>query len=266
MKKIIFILLISIFLLFGCVQPVDTNTSVGRDQENNDTNVVLLESQLVTCLRSKAVCEQDLVNKVDINCPECDECPQCLIANDCNAVAEVLGTQISTCSAQKSVLSGELDECVDEKKNFSKELETKTQLLEDELSKKMDLTVQHYVPGNLGGSGTYRIIQADIANGTKIVAVGLEYSGGSDNFFMEGLLSGLVRWYELTKNDSNGFDPVIIKSVYESEAGDTVLLEQASPGSDVYYLKIKSDEFNAGTSKEGLAIRRIMVVYTNYSN
>jgi len=271
MKKLVFALMLLVFLvvLFGCTQTQDNNLlqpNVGRSPQNtNNPNpeLVLLEKELSNCLKEKEECE----NLPDLNCPVCEKtncpnCPVCKAVTDCGSVATALGNQLTECSAQKNSLENSFDDCNKEKSTCNAELD----LANKELEKVLKMEISHYVKGNFYVSEGYRVTQAFTSKNNEKIIVGLEYDGGSDYFFNPGLVSGLTKWYVLTRNESGGYDPKIVKSVYESDAGDTVLIGKAFGDPNVDYLKIKATEFDAATSKEGLNIKKIIVMYTYREN
>ncbi len=287
MKKInmfLFVLIILSFLFFGCV-----SSQTGQDSNDlnfGENNQIVsgrelsylkevcedLNKEFLDCVNEKKVCEERLLTmNLDNNCPECiceNDCPVCPIATDCDAIASSLSEQINNCASEKAILQNNLDNCNNIKTNCETEKEdclTELDTANTELAKMPDFSIYHYVKGNLFESGDYRQGQAFVWEGTKKVIVGLDYTGGEDDHFASHVSQtyglNLVKWYELEQTSPSVFEPTILKDSYSLEAGDTVLIELGDD--DIYHLKIKSTEFDAATSKEGLAVRRIIVIYMN---
>ena len=224
------------FLLLGCIQVGDTSKDAQIDlyKTQVDYNVLkekcdVSNSQLAVCLTAKSVCEGK-------------KCPDCNVCADCSSGINVLTTQLNTCNSQKSNLNDQLDECDLTKAACDENLST----CESALPK---VYYDHFVAGNLGVLGDYRTTTSvyDDHPNVKSIVVGLDYNGGTDSSFAPFVSTeyglNLIRWYTLTKT-ATGFS---------IPGDDTVLAEN-------YILKIKATEFTAATSKEHLAIRRIIVI------
>lgn len=286
---IFFVALISLILLSGCInnEPKKNNSDnpslqrpVSQENtttENNTENVEVslqelqgkyneLNEKFSGCLETKTVCESRLMT-FDCNCSEQNfECPECPMSTDCTSISSSLSSQISDCIEKKSIIQNSLNDCsaeksacIEEKNSFISDLNSANTALAEPLH----LSIYHYVKGNLFESEGYRYTQAFAGSNTKKVFVGLDYNGGTDNFFVPSgsIIYGLnlVRWYALTLTDVGTFESKILKGIYESDAGDTVLIEEDDMG--ILQLKIKATEFDAETSKESLALRRITVLY-----
>jgi len=276
------ILLTSLVLLNGCInseqQQNNSNTLSSQRNislentatEDNAENLEIdldelqekynaLNEKFSGCLEEKAGCESSLMT-ADFNCTEPSfDCPECPVSTDCASVASSLSSQINDCLEEKLTTQNSLDGCTAEKNNCISDLDAANTALAEPL----DLSIHHYVKGNLFESGEYRYTQAFAGDNTKKVFVGLDYTEGNDDFFLPAVTItyglNLVEWYAVTQPVTGTFETKILKGVYESDAGDTVLIEEDASG--ILQLKIKAAEFNAGTSKNGLALRRITVLY-----
>ncbi|MFH0954788.1 MAG: hypothetical protein V1777_01680 [Candidatus Micrarchaeota archaeon] len=283
---VLFFVVTGLILLGGCTlsqpeqnastPPLQRQISPENTGENTENAAATLDElrvqynqvneNLSNCLEEKETCKTSLANP-DCNCPEVDcDCPVCPVSADCNAVAASLSSQLTTCIEAKAGVQNQFNDCnamketlLGEKNSCLSDLEAANAALAEPLS----LSIHHYVKGNLFESGGYRKIQAFVGSNVKKVFFGLDYTGGTDSFFSPGVSTtyglNLVRWYVLTRTDAGTYEPKILNGIYESDAGDTVLIEETESG--VSYLKIKSTEFDAGTSKEGVSLRRITVLY-----
>ena len=277
MKKVIFaVWALLILSLSGCITTPFDQGMMDFDNNSNSLSDVdlkimemdlyklqvdynVLNDRLSDCVEAKNNCENDLDSLSD--------CPSASAPTDCNSIANSLGSQISICSNEKATIQNQLNTC-----NTNKDAcnDDKDECLSDlalanaALAEVPGFSIYHYVSGNLFASGDYRYTQAFITDNTQKVIVGLDYTGGNDDHFSAGVTTtyglNLVKWYVLTRTASGSFEAKIVKDVYESDAGDTVVLLE-SDGINVAQLKVKSTEYNAATSKEGLALRRLIVIY-----
>jgi len=283
------ILLASLLLLNGCINSEQQqnnsnnlspqrnisleNTATEDNTENLEINLDELQEKYNAlnekfsgCLEEKAGCESSLM-ATDFNCTEPNfDCPECPVSTDCASVASSLSSQINDCLKEKLTTQNSLDGCTTEKNACVQE---KNNCISDldaaniALAKPLNLSIHHYVKSNLFESEGYRYTQAFAGDNTKKVFVGLDYSGGNDDFFLPSVTItyglNLVEWYAVTQPVTGTFETKILKGVYESDAGDTILIEEDASG--ILQLKINAAEFDSGTSKNGLALRRITVLY-----
>ena len=192
-------------------------------------------------------------------CPVCEACPEVescdaveAALSACNSDKSSLTNSLGTCNTQLSAcLSGETS-CSDSLAACNSEKAACEADLTAALESVPTTLVRHYVYGNLGVVGDYRTTTIDWlgVNYSKVI-IGLDYTGGTDTFFSASVTTdyGLnrIRWYTLTSADGGTW--------FTADIDDgTVLIDQGNR------LKINSAEYNAGTSKEGLALRRVIMI------
>ncbi|MEK6957595.1 MAG: hypothetical protein AABW99_01260 [archaeon] len=269
---LLFVLIISVYL-FGCVTiQTGNDQGIGEIDAKADASIAQVElrqaqsdynaasAALVSARESISQCEKGKAECENKTCPACEvtECP----VQECNENA--LQAKLDKCSADKekandslTTCNTSLTQCVSGKSACNDSLNSCNA---DKAACQASLTaaqnavpatlVWHYGPGNFytSADNVYREIEYKIPAQIDKAMIGLVYSGGSDPFFGPGVIPGMVRWYTLTSNDGK---------VFNSDIDGTVYLDLNNP----YPLRIKRAEFTAGTSKEGLAIQKVIAIY-----
>jgi len=157
-------------------------------------------------------------------------------------------SDLSTCLSDKSSLTTSLATCTADKSALQISLTAAQNAVPN-------VTVWHYGPGNFYTETyqgkEYRVIDYNVPGRLKTALIGLDYNGGDDAFFGPGVIPGLVRWYTMTSLDGR---------LFTSNIDDTVVIDLNAQWPN-RPLKVKKDEFAAGTSKEGFAIKRVIAIY-----
>ncbi len=168
----------------------------------------------------------------------------------------LLTEQLSNCNNDKANLAVDKANLTTDKTSLTNSLGACNSGLSAALLAVPEMTVKHYVPGNFFSAGAdgYRHVSFTYTldfNKIERAMVGIDYTGGNDYFFAPGVQLGLIRWYKMTRADESTFTADIDGTVKLVKVGDD------------RRLIVKQAEFSQATSKEGLALKRVILVFAN---